>query len=423
MAAAVALLAAAAGGVAAGPPSLAAGGPTQLQLARHHLKHVVFLIKENRTFDSYFGRLPGADGATTGRTCDGSVVPLRQARDREAGAAHSFTAGIRVINGGKMNCFDKLWDGSHLQSYVQYRQWQLPNYWRYAERFTLADHFFSSIYGPTMVEHLWAVAGQSDRFIGPVDPYAVPIQYCDDPNEVARSFKRLTPTGVARVLQLEDRARFHALSSYWTRRRACTDVPVLPDRLQANHISWRYYSGGGAWAQPLRLVRHVRYGPMWSHVVPESRFPSDLAAGNMPAVSWVVPSIPDSEHPPYSVCEGENWTVRLLNTIMRSPAWASTVVVLVWDDFGGFYDHVPPPHDDIYGLGPRVPALVISPWARRSYVDHTTYEFSSVLRLIERLHGLRPLGNRDANASDMLGAFDFGHASRPAMILSPRPCP
>jgi len=95
----------------------------------------------------------------------------------------------------------------------------------------------------------------------------------------------------------------------------------------------------------------------------------------------------------------------------------------VWDDFGGFYDHVAPPHDDIYGLGPRVPALIISPWSRRSFVDHTTYEFSSVLRLIERLHGLAPLGNRDANANDMLGAFDFQSPPRPRLILSPRSCP
>src|SRR5439155_26423381 len=137
----VALLAAAAVGTTAlyERPSGAAPAATQLQLARQHLKHVVFLIKENRTFDTYFGRFPGADGATHGRTCDGSWVALRQARDREAGAAHSFTAGVRVVNGGRMNCFDRLWDGGHLQSYVQYRRWQIPNYWRYAERFTLAD--------------------------------------------------------------------------------------------------------------------------------------------------------------------------------------------------------------------------------------------------------------------------------------------
>jgi len=397
--------------------------PTPIQQARQHLKHVVFLIKENRTFDNYFGRFPGADGATRGRTCDGSSVPLRQAHDREAGAAHSFAAGITVVNGGKMNCFDALWDGGHLESYVQYRRWQIPSYWRYAERFTLADHFFSSVYGHTMIEHLWSVAGQSDRFLGPTETYPAPIEYCDDADERALSFRRLGAQGIARAFDLEEEARISALHAYWITRRACTDIPVLPDRLNARGITWRYYSGAGGWAQPLRLIRHVRYGPMWQHVVGGPQFEQDLAAGRLPAVSWVVPAVQFSDHPPNSVCAGENWTVRLLDSLMRSPAWDTTAVILVWDDFGGFYDHVAPPHDDLYGLGPRVPALIISPWARRAFVDHTTYEFSSVLRLIERLWRLKPLGNRDAAAADLLGAFNFDHDPRPPLVLPQRACP
>jgi len=405
-------------------PAASAGSKLRpIQQARWHLKHIVFVIKENRTFDTYFGRFPGAEGATRGRTCDGSWVRLRQARDREAGAAHSFSAGVRVVNGGRMNCFDALWDGDHLESYVQYRRWQIPNYWRYAERFTLADHLFSSVYGHTMVEHLWAVAGQSDRFLGPTETYPAPIEYCDDPDERALAFKVLGEQGTARAFGLEEDARMAALHRYWMTRRACTDIKVLPDRLTARGISWRYYSGGGGWAQPLRLIRHVRYGPKWHHVVDGPVFLKDLAEDHLPAVSWVIPAVQYSDHPPNSVCQGENWTVRLLDAVMRSSAWSTTAVVLVWDDFGGFYDHVPPPHVDLYGMGPRVPALVISPWARRGFIDHTTYDFSSVLRLIERLHRLKPLGDRDAAAADLLAAFDFAHPPRPRLILSQRACP
>ena len=161
---------------------------------------------------------------------------------------------------------------------------------------------------------------------------------------------------------------------------------------------------------------------MWRKVVYESRFIPDVHAGRLPAVSWLIPPLQSSDHPPASICEGENWTVRVINAVMKSPAWRSTAIILTWDDFGGFYDHVPPPHVDIYGLGPRVPAIVISPWAKRGYVDHQTFEFSSVLRLIERIWRLPTLGLRDAEARDMLSAFNFHGAPRPRLILKQRDC-
>jgi phospholipase C len=403
--------------------------PTQLDLARRLIKHVVFIVKENRTFDSMFGTFPGADGARHGRTCSGKLVPLTRAADRTYGANHSFVAGIRAINGGRMNCFNDLWDGTDLVSYVQYHQDQIPNYWAYASRFTLADRFFSSAYGPTMIEHLWAVAAQSDRFVGPSDDdgsgagTGPPAQFCEDPAERARSFRVLGPKATQQAFALEDRAATIPLVKRdWTSRWPCTDVKVLPDELSAHGVTWRYYQGESLWAQPLRMVHHVRFGPEWRDVVPESQFVSDALAGRLPAVSWVVPPVPESDHPPYSICQGENWTVRTLDAVMRGTDWSSTAVVLTWDDFGGFYDHVPPPHLDLYGLGPRVPAIVVSPWARPGFVDHATLEFSSVLKLIEDLHGLKPLTERDAGAADLLEAFDFTQKPNPPLVLSERDC-
>jgi phospholipase C len=172
----------------------------------------------------------------------------------------------------------------------------------------------------------------------------------------------------------------------------------------------------------MHMIRHVRFGPMFRRVVNQSQFLPDVAGGRLPAVSWLIPPGPLSDHPPYSMCEGENWTVGILNALMQSPQWRSTAVIVTWDDFGGFYDHVPPPHVDLYGLGPRVPALVISPWARRGFVDHTTLEFSSVLAFIERIFRLAPLGDRDSAAADMLEAFDF--SQRPGQLILPeRTCP
>src|SRR3970282_1941998 len=137
-----------------------------------------------------------------------------------------------------------------------------------------------------------------------------------------------------------------------------------------------------------------RFSDMWNNVVSAKSFIPDVRAGDLPAVSWVTPPFPLSEHPPQSVCLGENWTVELLNALMESPDWDSTAIVLTWDDFGGFYDHVAPPHVDLYGLGPRVPTIILSPYARPGYIDHTTYEFSSVLRFIETIFDVPPLTRR-----------------------------
>jgi phospholipase C len=171
------------------------------------------------------------------------------------------------------------------------------------------------------------------------------------------------------------------------------------------------------------MVSHVRFSSMYDNVVPWTQYLTDVKAGTLPPVAWLTPPFAQSEHPPTSMCVGENWTVRVLNALMRSPEWSSTAVVLTWDDFGGFYDHVAPPHVDLYGLGPRVPALIISPYARPGYIDHTGYEFASVLRFIETIFDVPPLTMRDATSNDMLGAFDFSQPPLPPLIQHQRHCP
>jgi len=395
--------------------------PATLAAARREIQHIVFVIKENRTFDHLFGRFPGADGVTKGVTCKGTTIRLERAEDSVPDAGHSFTDGFRAINGGEMNCFD-------LDGYNQYVERDIPNYWAYAREFVLADNFFSSIYGPTGVEHLWTFASQSDRFTDHERPGQFATgqrDFCDDPFELMWSFKELTPEQEAEAFALEEQGDegVQGVRDLWTLRWPCTEVRVLPDLLEANGISWKSYRGDNSFVQPLRMVRHVRFSEMWEHVVPDTEFIEDIERGELPSVSWLTPSFGLSDHPPTSICRGENWLVQQLNALGSSPYWDSTAVVLTWDDFGGFYDHVEPPHVDIYGLGPRVPTIVISPFAKRGAIDHDVMEFSSVLRFIEQVFGLPALTDRDRTADDMLSAFDFSQAPTPPLLLEPRTCP
>jgi phospholipase C len=413
-------------------PSPVLASPRQLRAAREHIDHVVFLIKENRTFDTYFGSFPGVDGAVTGRTCDGEIVPLTPAADRVEGPDHSFAGGIHAVNGGRMNCFDTLLEGKDLAAYVRYDRSTIPNYWRLAERFALADHAFSSAYGPTGIEHLETIAASTDRFIdherqwpeGQFGDDGIPRGFCDDPTELAWSLKPLSEDELDEVGRYENAADPSSIYDGFAELRwPCSNMRTLMDLLNDAGESWKYYLGENPWVDPVRWIRPLREGPSWSFVTSDDAFLQDAAAGRLPAVSWLIPDIGVSDHPPASVCRGENWTVRILNALQASPDWEHTVVVVTWDDFGGFYDHVPPPHVDAYGMGPRVPMLIISPWVKPGLILHQTLEFSSVLRMIERLWGLPTLTDRDAHASDLLDAFDFDEGPSPPLFLPTRDCP
>jgi phospholipase C len=403
----------------------------QWRLARKKITNVVFLVKENRTFDTFFGTFPGADGATSGELCDGTTIPLKRATDDQAGATHSFMAGITAINGGQMNCFDQIDGGEGGATYVQYTPDQIPNYWSYAKHFTLGDQFFSSSYGPTFVEHFWLVASSSNRYIDNERPLAgqggddgVLGGYCDDPTERIYSFPQLSKADGSTIFNLEERANVQALLRDWVIERwPCHEIRTVPDLLQHAGVSWKYYLSDTPYFDVMGTIPHIRYGPMWSDVVDDATFLPDVRSGHLPQVSWLMPPTPVSDHPGYgSLCDGENWTVQTINAIMQSPVWEHTAIFLTWDDFGGFYDHVAPPHVDIYGDGPRVPLLVISPYARQGYVFHGTSDFTGVLRFIEELHRTPSLGRRDATANDLIGAFDFTQKPADPLVLQQRDC-
>jgi phospholipase C len=207
----------------------------------------------------------------------------------------------------------------------------------------------------------------------------------------------------------------------------CFDFDTLADRLEARGLMWKYYAPGegqsGYIWSALDAIQHIRLTSLWDqHVVATEQFIQDAQNGQLPAVSWVVTKSGLSEHPPASVCLGENWTVEQLNALMQGPEWNSTVVFLTWDDFGGFYDHVAPPVVDNFGFGPRVPLLIISPWVKPGLITHTTLEFSSVLKFIEQRFDLDPLTQRDQNANELTDVFDFHQDPLPPLILDTRQC-
>ena len=373
------------------------------------IKHIVFIIKENRSFDQYFGTFPGADGATTGKTSTGATIPLGHTPDKMAhDIGHGWYDAHTAIDSGKMDRFDKVSMGSDLTGYTQMQQADIPNYFAYAHQFVLADRMFSSLEGPSFPNHLYTVAAQSGGSIDNPQGSTGGIWGCDADAGVTVSVKDSTTGKV-------------------TQEPPCFDFQTIVDSLQAANVSWKYYApasgeAGYNWST-LDAVSHIRNGPLWaSNVVPTAQFLTDAQSGNLPAVSWIV-SGKTSEHPPYSTCGGENWTVQQLNAIMQGPNWSSTAIFVTWDDFGGFYDHVPPPGVDTYGLGPRVPLLIISPFAKKGFVSHTQYEFSSFLALLETRFKLAALTSRDAGASNMTDSFDFAQSPQPPLLLSARTCP
>ena len=363
------------------------------------IRHTIFIIKENRTFDTYFGGSPGADGATTGIASTGQLVDLSHMADSSTlNLCNNWNCALHAVDGGKMDRFDQ--PAGNLDAYSRLTEQDIPNYWAYAHRFVLADRYFSAVHGPSFPNHLFTIAAQTGGVTDNVDSSNLGRD-CDG-----------NPSGTVPVL--DERGNL-------TRQSPCFDLQTLPDLLEGAAISWKYYAIGGG---VLSTIRHIYKSSLFKErTAPPEQFEVDVVSGHLPAVSWLLPPEEMSEHPPESACQGENWTVRTVNAVMQGPDWNSTAIFIVWDDFGGLYDHVSPPQLDRMGLGPRAAMLVISPYAKSGHVSHTVYEQSSILKFVERLYNLPALTSRDHSASDMLDNFDFIQHPAPPFILSSRKCP
>ncbi|MGH2347731.1 MAG: alkaline phosphatase family protein, partial [Chloroflexota bacterium] len=382
----------------------------QVAAARSKIKHIVFVILENHTYDNVFGRYPGGDGTTTA-VSGKSRIPLVHAppfgwHDID----HEYGNAVRGVNGGKMNGFADN-PGANLNgdqaAFEQYDQSDIPNFWSYAQHFALGDHMFSSMVGPTFPNHLFTVAAQSGGIVTNPQNNTANAWGCDS-----------TPGSYAQALGPDGKLK---------KVGTCLSFTTMADVMQRMKVPWTYYgaekSDSGFLFSALDAFGSIRNTSLWTQKVKDqSDFATDAKQGKLPAFSWVTPTFLTSTHPPFSMCTGENWFVDKMNALMQGPDWSSTAVFLVWDDFGGYYDHVSPPKVDPLGLGPRVPLIVISPYAKQGTITHTTYAFESVLKTTEEIYKLPSLTNRDRDANDLLDVFNFAQKPIAPFVLKPRSC-
>lgn len=375
-----------------------------------YIKHVVIIVQENRSFDNLFSGFPGADTAQIGTLHTGARVRLHGATLQGLDIYHDWVNAMTSWNNGKMNGFDlnSLTNGAQAGTYpyAYVNRNLVAPYWAMASQYVLADHMFPTMFGPSFTAHLDLIAGTTDlsRSEAEVDgPDAQPWG-CDAP-----SGTRTSVIGPRRV-EFGGAGPFPCFTQFRT----------LADTLDAAHVTWKYYappviagSTGRIWSE-FDAIRSVRYGADWSRSVvsPETKVLTDASRGALPQVAWVIPDANDSDHESQGPADGPSWVASVVNAIGTGPDWKHTAIVIVWDDWGGWYDSVPPPQLDFRGLGIRVGCLIVSPYAKAHYVSHTTYEFGSILKLVEQVFGLPPLGTRaegytDTRAHSMLDSFDF----------------
>jgi phospholipase C len=428
----------------------------QPHTAKFPVDTVIFLVKENRTFDIYFGKYPKANGVTTGRICDGGTIPLAPMLDISTpDITHAWNAAITSYADGGMNCFDQITNAKHPNGgplgYQVADQADIPNYWSLAQSFALGDNFYSSLHGPSFPNHLYTIAAQSggvsdnpggaqaDAANAPQIGPCASDGACPEPGEAGLEPDDVPPLNQKKGVwgcdaDPKERVPVRDQEGDIIEIYPCLDFPTLGDELSAAGVSWKMYapaagvddagfqgSAGYIWTV-YDAIRHMRDTPNWAeHIVPVDQFVVDAKAGTLPNVVWISTPTPVSEHTPASVCTGENWTVSLLQALASGPQWTHSAMFITWDDFGGFYDHQAPDQIDYFGLGFRVPMLVVSPYAKQGYIDHTRGDFTSVLKFIEEDFDVPPLTDRDGkNTSDMTQTFDFTVPPRALPVLTQR---
>ncbi len=396
------------GGGAASPGSAPFLPPPPAKQGKH-FTHIVVIIQENRTFDNLFAKFPGADGTTVGKTHNGTRRLAEANLDSPISPNNGYEFWIRDYNHGQMNHFDLVpigrTPGTYVYQYVDPAQ--IRPYWDLARQYVLADHTFQTQGSGSFTAHQDLIRGGTDinGTQSLIDFPTKPPWGCD------------APAGVVTTLITTDDRYMPNTGPF-----PCLKYETLRDTLDEKGLSWRYYApavgqsfAGNLW-NAFDAIAAVRHGPEWStnQISPETKVFTDISRDTLPAVSWVVPDFQNSDHPGGNSDSGPSWVAQVVDAIGQSPAWKSTAVIVVWDDWGGWYDHVAPPGRRLYGgLGFRVPMIAIAPYAKAGYVSHNQYELGSIVRFIEDNWNLRSLGTRDATAADFTDDFfDFKQPAR-----------
>jgi phospholipase C len=339
-------------------PSLAA---TANAAAANPINHVVVIVQENHTFDNYFGTFPGANGIKN----DPPTVHPFHITGNIPNLCHSTACAHVDYNNGKMDGFLQA-EGSN-STFGYFDQSDIPYYWSLAQNYTLFDNYFTSAMGPSLPNHLYLVAAQDG--------------------------------GIADSV-LNQHARLN--------------ISSIANELENANDSWSYYSPYHVGNEnALGLLSSIANNTtMLANLKNSQQFLVDLQNGNMPDVSYIMADDGQNEHPPFSISSGAQWVQSIIGGIQASPYWGSTVILLTWDDYGGWYDHVVPPQVDKYGLGFRVPLLMISPFAKQGYIDHTLSDHTSLMKFIERVFDLPAVTQRDGAASDLMEALSSNYTTQ-----------
>ncbi len=385
-----------------------------LRELHQRIKHVVIIIQENRSLDNLFNGFPGADTVQEGLTKHGRVPLHAVDLDYPADVDHQHRAFALQYDDGKMDGWEETFTSPRQDPDFPYAfvpQREVQPYWEMAEQYTLGDRFFQSNTGPSFPAHLYLVAG-TGNFVADNPNHLETTHYawgCDSPIN-------------ARVSMIASDG--DEVPGPWP----CFNMPTIADVALANGLTWRYYappidSLGNIWSA-FDAIRHIRYTSLWGNVIsPETRVLEDARVGDLPAISWVVPSAQNSDHPfPRRDTEhdvgvtgqfGPEWVASVVNAIGQGPLWNSTAIIVVWDDWGGWYDHVAPPQLDRMGLGPRVPFIMIGPYAKRHYVSHVQHEFGSILKFTEQVFLLPSMHTTDDRSDALRDCMDFTQPPQP----------
>ena len=372
--------------------------PSQSPTPNTPIEHLLVLMQENHTFDNYFGTYPGAEGIP-----EGTCIPVDPFDKTNQECVEPFHIGDRPIddldhsestfelqyNKGLLNGFvyalnQRNQNGSMSMGYYDDRD--LPYYWNLVDEYVLFDHMFSSDHGGSFANHMFWVSGQQGG----------PRVTTDGYDDILTIFDRLQERGIPWKFYVQN---------YDTGITYRTSDQVIGNR-----------SSQVIWVPVLNMARFLDDPELASHIVDLNEYYTDLENGTLPAVAYIAPA-GASEHPPGSIRSGQKFVKALIQALMRSSSWESSAFMVMYDDWGGWYDHVPPPQVDEYGYGMRVPAFMVSAYAKQGYIESTVLDFTSILKFIEENWGLEPLAERDAQANNFLTAFDFSAPPREPVFL------
>jgi phospholipase C len=393
-------------------------------LGNGKIKHVVIIVQENRTPDDLFNGLPGADTVKYGIDSKGDRVNLQPILlTAPYDLDHQHIAFETEYDDGRLDAFnlEKSTKCQHRhdcplpedRAFGYVPRSEVRPYFDIAEQYAFADRMFESDAGPSFPAHQYILSGTSTIEEGspwraseePLTPRQKFTGGCDSPKGSLGQLIDMSGN--------EDREIF-----------PCFDRPALTDLLEAKSLTWHYYQadvGPGPWNAP-DAIRHIRHSPEYSKdvVEPPSTVLTDVAEGRLSNVAWVTPTAAESDHAGTNDGTGPSWVASVVNAIGESRYWNDTVIFILWDDWGGWYDHVKPPQLNSFELGFRVPLIAVSPYAKRAYISHKQHEFGSILKFVEETFDLGSLGSTDVRSDDLKDCFDFSQKPR---VFKPIPAP